>query len=49
MGLVSRGMLWCYCFTILYNHSNVTIKMEEKQSKHRGRAHGQTKSPDLSL
>ena len=26
MGLVSRGMLWCYCFTIF-------VKMEEKTSK----------------
>ena len=33
MGLVPRGMLWCYCFTNFVNHSIVTVKMEEKTSK----------------
>ena len=35
MGLVSRGMLWCCCFTNFVKslYENVTVKMEEKTSK----------------
>ena len=48
MGLVFRGMLGVTVPQILSNHSIVTVKMEEKQLKPWG-AHGQTKSPDISL
>ena len=50
MGLVSRALLWCYCFTnfvkSLYCYCQNGGK---KRVKPGGCAHGQTKSPDLSL
>ena len=48
MGLVFCGMLGVTVSQILSNHSIVTVKMEEKQLKPWG-AHGQTKSPNISL
>ena len=50
MGLAFRGMLGVTVPQILSNNSIVTVKMEEKQLKPwGGEAHGQTKSPDISL
>ena len=53
MGLVFRGMLGVTVSQSLSNHSIVTVKMEENQLKPwgvgGGGAHGQTKSPDISL
>ena len=47
MGLVFRGMLGVTVSQILSNHSIVTIG--RKTTKTLGDAHGQTKSPDISL
>ena len=53
MGLEFRGILGVTVSQILSNLSIFTVKMEEKQLKpwgwESGDAHGQTKSPDISL
>ena len=50
MGIVSRGMLWCYCFTMFLKITLLSLsKWRKKRVKPGGCAHGQTKSPDHSL
>ena len=49
MGLVFRGMLWCYCFTDFVKSLYCYCQNGGKTTKTLGGAHGQTKSPNISL